>query len=168
MGTAIMNFQDVPDYLLAPLAGSPSDAWFAAPGGKWSPAEIIDHLANAMELSAKTFASRLEKPPMARRPRTMKQRVGGFLLLGLGYFPSGRKAPEATVPAARPDRQATEAKLRAACAAWLELQRALEGRADLFVKHPVLGDLTAAEFMRFHVRHAEHHRKQIVERMLGR
>ena len=36
---------------------------------------------------------------------------------------------------------------------------------ELFVKHPVFGDLTLGEFMTFHVRHAEHHAKQVKARI---
>ena len=159
-------FASLPDTLLAPLAGRGDDAWSAAPDGKWSPGMIVDHVATAVENSAKGFASRADKPAMTRRPRSMVQRVANVLVLGLGYFPSGRKAPETTLPSARPDRAATEARLRAACATFADVRRKLAHRpGDLFLKHPVLGDLTVDEFMRFHVRHAAHHRKQIVERL---
>lgn len=161
-----MPFRELPDFILAPLAGTAPEAWLAAPPGKWSPAEIVDHLATAIDNSAKGFASRADKPAMTRRPHTMFQRVANVALIGFGWFPSGRKAPESTLPATKPDRAATEAKLRAGCAAFLELEQTLAHRsADLFLKHPVLGDLTLPEFMQFHVRHAEHHRKQIIERL---
>ncbi len=161
------KFSDLPAYLLAPLEGRGDEAWFGAPPGKWSPAEIVDHLATAMENSAKGFASRVDKPPMRRRPRSVAQRLAHVALLGVGWFPRGRKAPETTRPAARPDRAATERRLRAGVEAFLDLERRLvPARAsDLFLKHPVLGDLTLPEFMRFHVRHAQHHRKQIVARL---
>jgi hypothetical protein len=38
-------------------------------------------------------------------------------------------------------------------------------RRDLFVKHPVLGDLTLEEWLRFHVVHCTHHAKQIRDRL---
>lgn len=157
------SLHEVPDYL---LAGISDDGWFKAPAGKWTPAEIVDHVATAIETSAKGFASRADKPAMTRRPRTPFQRVANMLVLGLRWFPVRRQAPEMTRPAARPERAATEAKLRAACADYLAMQQRLGHRAgDMFLKHPVLGDLTIDEFARFHVSHAMHHRKQIVERM---
>jgi hypothetical protein len=163
----VTAFKDLADYILAPLHGRAEEAWHAAPPGKWSPAEIVDHLATAMENSAKGFASRADKPPMTRRPLGMPQRVAQAVVLRMGWFPGRRVAPETTRPQAHPDRAATEAKLRRAVDAFLELERTLlPARAtDLFLKHPVLGDLTFAEFMCFHVRHAEHHRKQMVERL---
>lgn len=158
--------EDLPAFILEPLNGRGEDAWFAAPAGKWSPAEIVDHLATAIGNSAKGFASRADKPAMERRPRSLMQRAAGVAVLGLGFFPPGRKAPEGTQPATRPDRLATEAKLRSAWASFTDLEKTLAHRKrDLFLKHPVLGDLTLAEFKTFHRRHAAHHRAQIVERI---
>ena len=160
------DFRDIPERLLGPLSGRGDDAWFMAPPGKWCPGEIVDHVATAMENSARGFASRLDKPAMTRRPRSMVQRVASFLVLSLGWFPVRRQAPESTRPATRPDRAATEAKLKDACTRLIELEKTLAHRSgDLFLKHPVLGDLTIGEFNRFHVRHAEHHRKQVVARL---
>lgn len=157
---------DLAEFILQPLKGRGDDAWFAAPVGKWSPAEIVDHLATAIGNSAKGFESRADKPPMERRPRSLVQRAAGVAVLNLGFFPPGRKAPETTLPATRPDRAATEAKLRDAWAAFTGLEKTLVQRKnDLFLKHPVLGDLTLAEFKVFHHRHAAHHRAQIVERL---
>ncbi|PYP18302.1 MAG: hypothetical protein DMD54_05565, partial [Gemmatimonadetes bacterium] len=50
---------------------------------------------------------------------------------------------------------------------WDQVDRALlpERRADLFVKHPRMGDLTVEEWMRFHVIHARHHARQLRERL---
>src|SRR4051794_33729505 len=100
----MMPFSELPDFLLAPLAGASPEAWLAAPAGKWSPAEIVDHVATAIDNSAKGFASRADKPAMTRRPRTMVQRAAGIALIELGWFPSGRKAPESTLPSTKPDR----------------------------------------------------------------
>jgi hypothetical protein len=111
--------------------------------------------------------SRVEKPPMQRRPRTPRERVAKFLVFAIGFFPPGRKAPETSLPAARPERGATEQKLKNAVAAFQELERRLlPARADdLFVKHPVFGDLTLGEWMFFHRRHATHHAKQVRARV---
>jgi len=51
--------------------------------------------------------------------------------------------------------------------AWLRLERELlpRRRADLFVKHPRMGDLTLEEWMRFHLIHARHHARQIRRRI---
>ena len=160
-----MTFDDLPDFMLGPLAGKDDAAWHRAPAGKWSPAEIVDHVATAIERSAAGFQSRLDKPAMERRPRSMPQRVAWMIVGGTGWFPVRRQAPESTRPQARPERAATEKKLREAVAAYVALRPTLAGRSDLFLKHPVFGDLTYDEFAHFHVRHVNHHRKQLLERL---
>ena len=163
----MIPFATLDDYILAPLAGRGDDAWFGGPEGRWSPGQVVDHLTHAIELSAQGFGGRTDNPPMARRPPTLKERGAKFLVLTLGVFPGRFQAPKATVPGERPDRATTEARLRAGVAAFLDLERRLlPGRArDLYLKHPRFGDLTLEEFMKFHVRHAVHHRKQIVDRL---
>jgi hypothetical protein len=163
----MIPFATLDDYILAPLQGRDDAAWSRGPDGRWSPGQIVDHLTNAIELSAQGFGGRIDKPPMARRPPTFKERGAKLLVLGWGVFPGKFQAPKATVPGERPDRATTEARLRAGVAAFLDLERRLlpDRARDLYLKHPRFGDLTLAEFMQFHVRHAVHHRKQIVERL---
>ena len=160
---------DLAAVVLGPLAGRPETAWQQAPPGKWTPAQIVEHLALALELNAATFAARRAKEPMARRGTTLREKVGKVFTFGLGWFPPGRKAPERTTPAARVDGHAAEAHFRAALAAWESVERDLPParRHDLFVKHPRLGDLTFEEWGRFHVVHARHHTRQIRARLAG-
>jgi hypothetical protein len=155
--------------VLGPLAGRPEASWQQAPPGKWTPAQIVEHLALAMESSAAPFAARRGKGPMARRPTTLREKLAKLLVLGLGRFPPGRKAPQGTAPAPRVERSAAEARFRAALAAWDVLERELlpARRSDLFVKHRRFGDLTLEEWMRFHVVHARHHARQIRDRLGG-
>jgi len=104
---------------------------------------------------------------MSRRRRTPAEHVARFFIFGLQWFPPGRKAPERTTPPAQIGRAAAEAHFLAGIEAWDQVDRALmpERRANLFVKHPRMGDLTIEEWMRFHVIHARHHARQIRERL---
>ena len=86
------EFAAIPDVVLGPLAGRPEADWHRAPAGKWTPAQIVHHLAISLEASARTFDERRGKPPMRRRPRTVRERVGSFLVLQIGWMPSGREA----------------------------------------------------------------------------
>ena len=160
-------FTGIPDLLLAPFAGHGDDAWYRAPQGKWNAAQIVDHLAIAVGGSANTFASRADKPAMTRRPRSMPQVLAWRWVSATGYFGPPRRAPEMTLPGVSPDHRDAQARLREGIATFLKLERELLPRRafDLFVKHPVFGDLTLPEFMTFHVRHAEHHARQIRELM---
>lgn len=163
----MIPFATLDVYILEPLQGASDEAWARSADGRWSPGQVVDHLATAMGNSARAFQERAGKPAMQRRPRVLKEIVAKAVVLQLGWFPGKPQAPSTTIPADQPDRPATEARLRASVQAFLAAERALlPARAnDLFLKHPRFGDLTLAEFMKFHVRHAVHHRKQIEARL---
>ena len=64
------------------------------PEGKWSAAEILEHL----DRTYKTTVPHLQKcldagQPTAGRP-TLAQRLAVGIVVGLGYMPPGRKAPQ--------------------------------------------------------------------------
>jgi hypothetical protein len=160
---------DLPTLVLGPLAGRPEASWQQAPPGKWTPAQIVEHLALALEMSATTFAARRAKEPMARRGTTLREKVGKVFTFDLGRFPPGRKAPPPTTPAPHVEGHAAEAHFRAALAAWEAVEHDLlpARRHDLFVKHPRLGDLTLEEWARFHLVHSRHHARQIRARLAG-
>jgi hypothetical protein len=160
-------FAAIPERLLGPLEGKNDDTWHRGRPGIWSPAEIVAHVAVSIALSVDGLDSRRAKPPMRRRRRLPYQLVARTLVLGTGWFPVRRTAPENARPVTRPDRAETEAKLRESVARFERLAaELLPARAhDLFLKHPVFGDLTIDEWRRFHVVHAEHHRKQLIRRI---
>ena len=160
-------FADLPEMVLGPLADRSDAEWHAAPAGKWNAAQIVEHLALGLEWSGKGFEERRSRDPMTRRPRTLLQRLGNALVMGLGVNPPGRKAPQGSVPAAYVPRASADAHFREGVARFLELEKLLlpARRFDLFVKHPRLGDLTLEEWERFHVIHARHHARQIRRRV---
>lgn len=161
------EFAAIPDVVLGPLAGRPEAEWHRAPPGKWTPAQIVHHLAISFELSARTFEQRRGKPPMRRRPRTLEERLLSFLIVRIGWVPTGRQAPALTRPAERPDARAVERQLREGVGRFQALERELlpARRDDLFVKNPALGDLTLPEWLTFHIRHCGHHARQIRARL---
>src|SRR2546422_9360500 len=105
-------FADVPQLVLGPLAGRPDADWHRAPPGKWSPAQIVQHLAIGIDGTARTFDSRRAHAPMRRRPRTLWERLGYLAILQLGWYPTGFQSPAAVRPAERPDRAAVERQFR--------------------------------------------------------
>lgn len=154
------------DIVLGPLEGRPDADWYRAPAGKWTSAQIVEHLAAGLNLSAEKFRERSARAPMVRRRRTLMQRLASYVVLDLEWYPQGFQAPEGTRPAQDVSRARAEAHFRAGLAKWQELERLLPARRhDLFVKHPRLGDLTIEEWMRFHASHARHHAKQIRARL---
>jgi len=164
-----MMLAELPELVLGPLRERSDSEWQRGPAGKWTPAQIVEHLALGLALSAETFTARRNHAPMVRRPRTPAEKIAKLLIFGFRWFPPGRKSPERTTPPAQIDRASAEAHFLAAIEAWDQVDRALlpERRADLFVKHPRMGDLTVEEWMRFHVIHARHHARQIRQRVGG-
>ena len=60
--------------------------------------EIVEHLQRAYLGTAKGFERCLEKgQPLATAP-SLKQRLQGFAVINLGYFPEGREAPKHIIP----------------------------------------------------------------------
>lgn len=155
--------------VLEPLQGRSDGEWERGPAGKWTPAQIVEHLAIGMVGSALKFQERRDRPPMTRRPRRLIERIASAAILGVGWYPQGFKAPEGTVPAAQITRAAAEAHFRDGIAQWEALERDLLPRRprDLFLRHPRLGDLTIPEWIRFHIIHARHHARQIRQRIGG-
>ena len=160
---AAISLDSLPELVLGPLAGKSDADWYRAPAGKWNSAQIVEHLSISLEGSGRGFDTRRHKPPMQRRPRTAVEWAAGFLILGLGWFPPGREAPDGSRPAGQVDRKYAEAHFREGVERFNRIAPELLGsRArDLFVKHPRLGDLTLPEWMRFHLVHCRHHAKQI-------
>ena len=165
--TKMTPIAELPDLVLGPLRGRADSEWERGPAGKWTPAQIVEHLALGLTLSAETFHARKSHAPMKRRPRTPAEKIATLFIFGFRWFPPGRKAPERTTPPAQIDRRTAETHFLAGVEAWDQVDRALlpERRANLFVKHPRMGDLTVEEWMRFHVIHARHHAKQIRQRV---
>jgi hypothetical protein len=149
-------------------AGLSEQELTGAPYGKWSPAQVLEHLAKAFGGSAKAFELQLQAGELQPlRPLTFKDRVGIFMVCTIGYFPEGRKAPERTVPSDNPPGlltlQRIKENLERAGKALDESEKKW-GSCALIFTHPVLGPLTASQWRKFHFVHTRHHMKQVCER----
>src|SRR2546429_8714848 len=118
-------FADVPQLVLGPLAGRPDADWHRAPPGKWSPAQIVQHLAIGIDGTARTFDSRRAHAPMRRRPRTLWERLGYLAILQLGWYPTRFQSPAAVRPAERAHPAAGARQLPGGLAPVLALERQL-------------------------------------------
>jgi hypothetical protein len=163
------EFTELPERVLGPLAALPAAEWHRAPPGKWSVAQIVEHLVISLETSGLRFEERRSRPAMRRRRRGVVALLGYWLILRLGWFPRGFPAPPATRPGPRPDEVAVARRFHEGHRRFTDLAAALlpARRHDLFVKHPVIGDLTLVEWQRFHVVHCRHHARQIRQLVVG-
>src|SRR5581483_7448670 len=133
--------------------------------GKWSPSQIVEHVARGLEEFANVAAGRPStvptKLPAVARPiaRFMFKRV-----LRKMSFPKGFKAHKTMNPASGPATPAEgRIRLETAHQKLDEVYRriAADGRP---MAHPVFGSVPVADVVRFGELHTRHHTKQMAAR----
>lgn len=141
-------------------------AWH--PAGKWSSAEILEHLSLAYSRTTHRMKPLLaqgqpEQDQPELRRRTFTEWFGGLLVLRIGHIPRGRKAPEALCPQGL---SCIEARIKVADKLCLLDQtisdlEARFGPEKTVLVHSILGPLSTSDWRRFHCVHTLHHVKQI-------
>lgn len=133
------------------------------PAGKWSTAEVLEHLYLTYTGTVKAFERCLQEgKPLARMPR-LQDRMKTLIVTGLMHMPEGRKAPERAQPRGMPaDEVMREIGPRISAMDDLITQcEARFGKRTRVLDHPILGPLTAHQWRKFHWVHGRHHIKQI-------
>jgi hypothetical protein len=147
--------------------GAAADGLAQAPAGKWSAAQILEHLLLTYQNTNRGLAKCLAQgAPLATRG-TLKHRLAALLVVNLGYLPGGRKAPERVTPRGMlPEevRQAIAPELQKMDSGLDACERRFGARTKI-MDHLFLGPLTANEWRKFHWVHGRHHARQIRERM---
>ena len=151
--------------ILTKLHGVSGEEWHAAPKGRWSLAQILHHVAVSTDTAVQALDRHQHDEPRERRAKP-GQHLARHVLLGVGRFPPGRKSPMAALPDERPDPELAKAQLRMAVHHLEALAQELapERQEQLFVMHPVIGDLNFPEWVRFLYVHNRHHAQQITVR----
>lgn len=134
--------------------------------GKWSPAQITDHLIQTYDVVLREVAG----------GGGMKVRTSFLIRLFLrltykprilrgGWFPAGAPAPREIRPGkTSPSQQDGVALFRQRAK---ELDAAVQGRPEARVTHAFFGALAPAEGVLFCARHIEHHARQLPRRQAG-
>jgi hypothetical protein len=133
------------------------------PEGKWSVAQIVEHLSRTYSATVRVMQKCIEAgQPVATRPSPY-HRVAAFLVTGVGYFPSGRKAPGFAEPVGiAPDQVLSDVFANLARMDDLISQcESRHGSVTPIADHFILGPLSAAQWRKFHFLHARHHSRQI-------
>lgn len=133
------------------------------PEGKWSVAEILEHLCRTYTSTVKGFERCLQEGhPLTATP-TFKQQIAKIVTVWAGVMPNNREAPPFTRPKGMPAERVvpeTEAALRAMDAIISKCEEQYGRQADL-LNHHILGPLTGAQWRKFHWVHGRHHLRQI-------
>jgi hypothetical protein len=145
------------------IAGMSADELSRHPPGKWSAAEVLEHLYLTYTGTVKGF----ERVTKAGKPlvtaATGSQRWRALIVVGLGYFPEGRKSPAVAQPRGLPPEQVLSGIIPAIGRMDEVISRceAVVGARRKVLDHPMLGPLTATQWRKFHLVHGLHHVKQI-------
>lgn len=149
------------------IAGATPADLRKAPEGKWSSGQILEHLFLTYRGTNKGIKKCLETgAPLATRA-SLKQRVQGFVVLNLGYFPEGRKSPERVIPRGMPCEEVSLAilpEIQQMQSVLADCERRF-GRHTEVLDHLILGPLTPAQWRKFHWVHGLHHARQIRQRL---
>ena len=167
--TALAANRDAVEQMIR--AGEQSGAAWNTPRapGKWSPSQVVEHIARALEEGANGVAGRPSKIPNPPAVvRLLVRPIASFMfkrVLRKGTFPSGFKAHKTMNPANGPATPAEgRIRLETAHQEFEEACRqvAAEGRpvTTLFGSVPV----PIQDLVRFNELHTRHHSKQMAAR----
>jgi len=159
-GAALEAHRDaVRAFLTAARAVSPAGWDRPRAEGKWSAAQVADHIALAYEAGCEALEGRSTGPAP---PRLLRPVIRTLLLrpvLMLGRFPMRSKSPSALQPAASPaDASSLLNRLQTAATAFE--RRAAANPSDS-IDHPAFGRLALVDFIRLQEIHTAHHRSQL-------
>jgi DinB superfamily len=131
--------------------------------GKWSVAEILEHLYLSYTGTSKGLCRVLDAGRPLATVLTWKQRAQAFVVVELGHMPSGREAPSVT----RPRGLAPEKVMSVIAAKLAEMDEIMARCQEKFgariklLDHPTLGPCSLTQWRKFHLVHGRHHVKQI-------
>ena len=133
------------------------------PEGKWSTAEILEHLYLTYTATVKGCERCLASSPSST-PRSFRKRLITFVVVGCGHMPNGRKASKQNSPRGLAADEVL-AKIGPQVGILDEALARCEARygsKTRFMDHPVLGPLSVPEWRKFHWVHGRHHVRQIL------
>ena len=149
--------------ILAAVEDMPSGDLNRSVNGKWSVAQILEHLYLTYRGTTKGFEKCLQaEKPLGGKP-SLKQRIAATAVTRFGYLPEGRDAPQPTVPRGMAPEKVLEETVSglAAMDAVISQVEQKYGKRAWVLDHPVLGPLTTQQWRGFHCTHGQHHLKQI-------
>ena len=130
--------------------------------GKWSPCQVVEHVALCLEESANVVSGAPSKAPSL--PTVLRPLVRALFfnrILKKNAFPTGYKASKAFNPASGPaNPAAARVRLEAAVAAFDQACRA-RALGGMPVKSTLWGTVSVEDYAWFQELHTRHHCKQM-------
>ena len=150
------------DEMLATAAGCAGTWAVPAAPGKWSPAQVVEHVARSYEEAAIDLTGRPSKLPNLPAPLRFVARKFLFeRVLANGRFPRA-KTNRAMNPASGPESPAAAAtRLSDALGRFAEACRSAPNSR---VASRVFGTVPLNDYVQFQTIHTRHHRAQIIRR----
>ena len=134
--------------------------------GRWSVAEIVEHLDRTYTGTTRGLDRCLEAGAPRVSPPTLKGRMRRLVVVTLGLFPTGVEAPRHVQPAGDVLLSTLVERVTTHLA---DMDAALARAIGRFgtgpvMDHPILGPFSPAQWARFHRVHTRHHCRQISSR----
>ena len=130
--------------------------------GKWSPAQIADHVAVAYEVAFRALKGDKTMGSAPRFLRPIVRAVGFTKILKKGAFPAKMKGPPVFAPsAAHQPYDASAARMEAALAKLESEARAMAHAGRHAFEHPYFGRVDVSDYVRFSELHTKHHEQQL-------
>lgn len=146
-------------FLTAARAVAPAEWDRPRAEGKWSAAQVAEHIALAYESGCDALEGRSTGPVPPRLLRPVLRTLFLRPVLMLGRFPMRSKSPPVLQPTASPaDASSLLHRLEAAATAFED--GAAASPSDR-IDHPAFGRLALVDFIRLQEIHTTHHRSQL-------
>lgn len=138
--------------------------------GRWSAAEILEHLTLAFTLNAAALERPLASGELRVRDPVLHQRLWRVLVVDVGYFPKV-EAPPMVLPCGSIEPERSIAAIQEALTsldAVLTRVAARFGGDVPVANHPYFAGLSVRQWRKFHWRHTVHHMRQLRARVAVR
>ena len=130
--------------------------------GKWSPAQVTDHVGLATKVARDAMG---EKAPMGSLPRFLRPILRIFFfdkIIRNGAFPREGKGPPVFKPADQPmPREQLCVRIDTEVAAMESDARAMVKAGKTEFTHGFFGRVAVADYVMFNALHFDHHREQL-------
>ena len=148
---------------LATARNVPPEKWEQpVAAGKWTPAQIVDHIAVTTEVALKAING---DPAMGSIPKFLRfipRKLGFDPTIKKGRFPEKQRGPAVFAPStANPSYEASVEKLNRALAALETHVRGVMAKGQHSFEHSFFGRVSIPDYIRFGTLHVQHHERQL-------